>query len=302
MSLSLAGLYFCSYRPIFLTSISAIPLILLIIVYPAEIVCALIIGLSAATMITTVVLSLLDSAGILPDGISPGGISPGGVSNWRVLNKWNQAFFICIQIMAVFFTISLAAMLISLLYLKVLVARATTNVVVYLFLGTALISVGLVFGTRKALKMYIRTLNRIHVDDEVYLITPSATNKQSIQLIGPYTVICSDGNGRFRIKNQSDQNEEGIAIADVLLKDSELHVPPPQPPKQPESIEFHTGDEVYHITSSETKDWVGCTYKVIRNIGKGRYLIKDANITEDTIANCRIVNADELLKNSELHT
>ena len=159
---------------IILASISVIPLILLVIVYPAKILSTIIISLSAITMIA-VVPSLLVKA-ITSD------VSTDVVSESRRLKKQKVAV-----VLLVFYTISLIAMVISLLYWKVHEAGATSNVIVFLI--STLIPSGLVYGTGKAFRMCFRTVKKICTDDIVYRITPSATNKQLVQLEGQYTVI-----------------------------------------------------------------------------------------------------------------
>ena len=199
-----------------------------------------------------------------------------------------------LRVLLVPFNVSVIAMPLCLLYIQALVAGATSNVVVVLVIGTAIVPGSLVYGVGKALNRYILRVKRIHVGDEVYLITTSATNKQLDQLDGPYTVEGHIGKGRYHIRNQRDESE-GIATVNALLKKSELYVPPPEPPIQPQPPEFCTDDEVYYIATSATNQqldqFVG-PYTVIGNIGKGRYHIRSER--DEGIA-----SANVLLKKSE---
>ena len=200
-------------------------------------------------------------------------------------------------------------MLLCLLYLEAIVAGATSNVVVnfILLIVTALIPGGLLYGTGKALGKHIR------LEDEVYLITKTTTDKQLDRWEGPYTVIGNVGNGRYHIRN-GNQSEEGIACADVLLKKSKLPESPTQPeltptqpeltPTQPESTQFETDDEVYLITARTTNKPLyplKGPYKVKGCIGQGRYHIKKGG--EEGIATANVLRKkDQLYKSPEFCT
>ena len=181
-----------------LTSISFIPLILLIVVYPAEILCTLIIYLSVMTMSTIVLYS--------PVFLS-----------W-CYHKRNEADTkdktkIALLVLAVFFNISLAAMLLCLLYMQALLAGATSNTVVkfILVLVTGLIPGGLVVITGRAIK------KEFHVGDTVFLIQPKKGSETFGEKTGPYKLKAKVGKKRFLIDTETAKNLI-VSVDDLLNK------------------------------------------------------------------------------------
>ena len=181
-----------------LASISFIPLVLLIVVYPAEILCTLIIYLSAMTMSTIVLYS--------PVFLS-----------WYCQNKkeadTKDNTIIALLILAVFFNVSLAAMLLCLLYMQALLAGATSNTVVKFILVfvTGLIPGGLVVITGRAIK------KEFHVGDSVFLIQPKKGSEPFGEKTGPYKLTAKVGKKRFMIDMGTGSEENLIVSDDDLL-------------------------------------------------------------------------------------
>ena len=199
------------------TSISFIPLILLVIVYPAEILCTLIIYLSIITM-SAVMLSPLTIASVeitKQDWRHGGAAVCGSLQDVQTLcNKtWKTVVNMkhLLLVLAVFFNVSLAAMLLCLLYMQALLAGATSNVAVnfVLFIITALIPGGLVYGTGKAVQ------KRFFTGEMVYVIT----DEQLGEFVGPYTVKHEVDPERCIIEDEDKKNR--VVKLSSLMKQKE---------------------------------------------------------------------------------
>ena len=273
-----------------LTSISSVPLILLIIVYPAEILCTIIIYLSAITLLA-VFLSPLSvysatrhrSSLDIPDlhqnnrgnedtdfGESTQNadlIPRQKISIWK--QKWEALTAIVekhrttLIVLAVFFNASLAAMLLCLLYMQALLAGATSNVVVnfVLIVITALIPGGLVYGTSKAIR------KRFHPGEQVALI-----NKNGELTPGQYTVISKVDKENYLVRNNGT---EGVVNGNVLLNEKET-------PRKAMGFcmkkSVNPGDRVILKTSNKQWGLRNGQYEVIARVSEesSSYLIKNS--------------------------
>ena len=171
-------------------------------------------------------------------------------------------------ILAVFFNVSLAAMLLCLLYMQALLAGATSNVAVnfVLIIITALIPGGLIYGTGKAVK------KKLLPGEMVYLITDG----QLGEFQGPYEVRDEVDEDRCLIEVD---NEIRIVKVSALMKKKE---------HEKLKKKFVPGEMVYLITDGQIGKFQG-PYKVKDEVDEDRCLIEVDN-------KIRIVKVSALMK------